>query len=170
MHTIPQSANSSGANGYNISFSLTDAADVFLRLARQDRRHRGRPDAVSLEKGENSLPVYSNNIPEGEYEVDIVVDNKAVAGVKELFRNEIESSGVAVDCNPASPFFGNAYFTIKAGERGGDAVRPHVHSRHRSSLTRAEDGPCIGGSLLPCQHIGRRHYAGIRLRRPRGGI
>lgn len=114
----PSIGELSGANGYNISFSLTDAADVFLRLRDKTAGTVVDLDAVSLEKGENSLPVYSNNIPEGEYEVDIVVDNKAVAGVKELFRNEIESSGVAVDCNPASPFFGNAYFTIKAGERG----------------------------------------------------
>ena len=51
----PSISELSGANGYNISFSLTDAADVFLRLRDKTAGTVVDLDAVSLEKGENSL-------------------------------------------------------------------------------------------------------------------
>lgn len=109
----------SGPRGIVLRFSLTDDATAHIRL-------RGADDTVvdlpsqQFNRGENTYNFNFDTVefPDGEYTWEVVVENKAVAGIKQLMSVETAGNGVAVDNNPASPHFGNAYFTLNAGNRG----------------------------------------------------
>lgn len=107
-----------GESKVNVKFNLTGDANVHI-VARNtlDNTEVVMPSFAAT-TGENSAQIDFANLQTAPYTWDVVVENKAVAAVKELFNVPVEGNGVAVDNNPASPFFGNAYFTLKEGDRG----------------------------------------------------
>ncbi len=111
--------NVSGTNKLLLRFSLTDDAKAHIRLHGAENTIVDLPTAQYV-RGENEYELDLDNFDAetGTYTWEVVVENATVAGIKELMSVETAGNGVTVDNNPASPFFGNTYFTLNQGDRG----------------------------------------------------
>lgn len=99
-------------NVYSLAFSLTDAAEASVTLYNE----AGETVPVasgSFDKGENTVTIATADIPEGEYNWQVTVENPAVPSVGTIFDSGIVSSGVTIDRNPESDLFGNIYIARK---------------------------------------------------------
>lgn len=106
---------------YRIGFSLTDEAEASVVLVAAEGNAAGEPSVVvahdTFPKGFNMVEVDPANLT-GDYNVTVTVHNPAVPAVGRVFDSGIVSSGVAIDLNPESAFFGNVYVAQKSGDRG----------------------------------------------------
>lgn len=103
-----------------LTFSLTDDADATVELIPVADNASGEKviaDQGSYQKGENKVSVDLSTL-KGDYTWQVVVDNAAVPAVGVVFDSGICSSGVAIDMNPESDYYGAVYVSQKDGSRG----------------------------------------------------
>lgn len=119
--------------GCHASFDMSGEGTGYVRLRSLTE---GVADfclpAQTFAAGENIVDIDPAAVPAGDYKVEVVVENKTVAGVKELFRDDISGNGVTVDDNEVSPYFGQVYFTLKEGDRGVKVYDPQLNSRNET--------------------------------------
>lgn len=100
---------STGKNTYNAQFSLTGDAHARVELvpvAEGDIVVVADQDYV---KGENTCAIDATELS-GKYNWQVVVESGAIARVGMVYKDSNPASrGVAIDKNPESPYFGNAY-------------------------------------------------------------
>ncbi len=97
---------------YTLGFSLTGEADATVGL----RNAEGETIDIAtgrFDKGANSVTIAAADIPEGDYNWQVTVENPTVPGVATIYNSGIVSSGVAIDRNPESDLFGNVYVSRK---------------------------------------------------------
>ncbi|MCM1441358.1 MAG: hypothetical protein NC131_19460 [Roseburia sp.] len=124
------SAVQGSGNIYTLNFSLTGDADATVRLV-PAASNEGQPaiDVAngSFAKGRNSVEVDAASFA-GQYTWEVVVDNRTVPAATTIFNSDVVSSGVAIDLDTDSPYFGNIYVSQKDGQRGIRVFDPNFQA------------------------------------------
>lgn len=105
---------------YNFTFSLTDAANARVELVNTEADATDATIVIasgSFDKGANTVSYESKDIPVGTYNWRVVVENPAVPSVTTIYKSSFASSGVTIDLNTESPYFGNTYVSQYAQPR-----------------------------------------------------
>lgn len=126
------SAGLTEVDNYAVSFSLNAAARARI-VAYVDGQEYVLVPSRRFGKGVNTVNVNVGELPAGSYSWAVVVENAEVTAVQTLMSTGTAKNGVAVDCNPASPHYGNIYFSQHSGNRG---IR-----QYRSDLSVTSNSP-----------------------------
>lgn len=106
-------------NTYELNFTLTgDATARVEAVSTADATDVKVIAQGEFKKGENQVQVSSDVLGSDNYTWRVVVENRPVASVATVFKSEYPSSGVSIDLNPESPFFGNTYVSQYSTPRG----------------------------------------------------
>lgn len=104
-------------DNYAVSFTLNAAARARI-VAYVDGQEQVLVPSRRFNKGVNNINVYVGDLAAGSYNWAVIVENAPVTSVQTLLSTGTAKNGVAVDCNPASPHYGNIYFSQHSGSRG----------------------------------------------------
>ena len=107
---------------YMLNFSLT--GDAYARVEAVSTEDPSDVKVLAegeFKKGENQVVITPKDLEPStslDYNWRVVVENRPVATVATVFKSEYPSSGVSIDLNPESPFFGNTYVSQYSAPRG----------------------------------------------------
>lgn len=112
----------------DLNFNLSDDATAHIRIHNNATGNIVDLPEIAGVKGFNTYHINYDDYEAGESVWSVVVSNETVTTAKALWTDTIAGNGVSIDNNDASPYFGQAYFTLKEGDRGIKVLTPMLEA------------------------------------------